>query len=94
MAKKTRLAELHKQISPSSKPTHNAPPPHNATMLEANAPRGQRSDFLKLTITMPAQMLAAMKAAGMKRKAAGQKDCDTSSLIREAVAAWLLKQSD
>ena len=54
-------------------------------------PRGQRADFLKTTITISAEMLTELRALGMSRKAAKQKDTDTSALIREALTDFLRK---
>jgi hypothetical protein len=54
-------------------------------------PRGQRADFLKTTITISAEMLTELRALGMRRKSAKQKDTDTSALIREALTDFLKK---
>ena len=56
-----------------------------------NPRRGQRGDFLKVTVTMPAKMLGDLKALGIQRRAYGRKDTDTSSLVREAVSDLLKK---
>lgn len=53
---------------------------------EGQIPRGERGDFLKTTLTLPADMLGELRALGMRRKAAKQKDTDTSALVREALA--------
>ncbi len=55
-----------------------------------NIPRGERSNFLKITITMPSELLSSLRSLGMDRKARGERDTDVSSLLREA-AALLLK---
>lgn len=90
---KARMSELHKQLKGSdSKPKQHSKQKTVESVIEANVPRGERSDFLKLTITMPSDMMTAIKVAGMKRKATGMKDCDTSALIREAVSEWLKRQ--
>lgn len=54
-------------------------------------PRGERGDFLKTTLTLPAEMLAELRALGMRRKAAKMKDTDTSALVREALTDFLNK---
>ena len=59
--------------------------------LPVNKPRGERSDYLKITITMDVEMLLALKALGLRRKANKKKDTDASSLIREAIADFLDK---
>ena len=58
----------------------------------ANPERGQRGGFLKLTITMPAEMLTELKMLGMKRRTGGEKDTGVSELIREAVSDLLAKE--
>ena len=42
-------------------------------------------------ITMPVEMLTEVKVLGLRRRAAGQKDTDVSSLFREAMAKFLAK---
>jgi hypothetical protein len=88
MSTKSRITELNKDINVKKQkiPRSKAEKP-----IEANIPRGQRADFLKITSTMPGDMLVALKTIGMKRKAEGQKDCDTSALIREALLEWINK---
>jgi len=82
---KARLSELNKNIEePALKPKKNT-----TKKLDANIPRGERADFLKITVTMPAEMLSRLKEFGMKRKTLGEKDTDTSTLIRKAVAEYL-----
>jgi len=63
------------------------------TIQDPNPKRGQRGDFLKITITMPAEMLSNLQTLGLRRRVAGQKDTDISSLIREAVADLLRIES-
>lgn len=57
-------------------------------------PRGERADFLKITMTIPGELLSELRALGMKRKILGQKDTDTSALIREALIEFLEKYRD
>lgn len=51
--------------------------------------RGERGDFLKLTITMPPELVLKLKQHGAERRILGEKNCDTSSLIRSAVKKYL-----
>jgi hypothetical protein len=89
MSNRARLSELKKTIDePTLKPKKNI---HKK--LDANIPRGERADFLKITVTMPAEMLSKLKEFGMRRKTLGEKDTDTSALIRKAVAEYLEKKS-
>lgn len=85
--KKVSFAELNKELK-------SAPPikeQQQTVAIEANLPRGERAAFLKISITLPAQMLSALRVIGMQMKEAGEKDSDTSSLIRQAVAEFLNK---
>ena len=54
--------------------------------IKANPDIGERGDFIKITITLPPEMLEALKVLGVRRKASKQKDTNVSALIREAVA--------
>ncbi len=65
----------------------------NSKGMEPNPERGCRGDFLKLTITMPPEMLGNLKILGLRRRAGGQKDTNISSLIREAVADLVRNES-
>lgn len=67
--------------------------PFTSKPIESKIPRGQRGGFQKLTISMPGEMLFQLKTIGARRKAAGGKDCDTSALIRESLAEWIIKQN-
>jgi hypothetical protein len=58
---------------------------------EAHIPRGERGDFIKTSITIPCDLLAELRALGMKRKGMKMKDTDTSALIREAIIDFLNK---
>ena len=88
MAKeKARLSQLAKEL----KDPAPAKPRRKPKTLEPNPERGMRGDFLKVAITMPVEMLTQVKVLGLRRRAAGQKDTDVSSLFREAMAEFLKK---
>ena len=59
-----------------------------------NPARGERNDFIKVTITLPPETLAKLKQSGIKRQLVGKKDNDVSSMIREAVAAFACIEND
>ena len=61
----------------------------NVTETKANPIRGERGDFLKVTITLPPDMLADLNRLGIERKLDGMRDTDVSSLIREALTTFL-----
>jgi hypothetical protein len=92
MTNKARLKQLHKQIQEPVIEHRTEKQNRKEKEIEANIPRGERANFLKATITLPPEILAALRDVGMKRKSEGQKDTDVSSLIREAVTEWLKKQ--
>ncbi len=87
---KPREAEA-KAIAPVPAHKRAAALPAAPKEQENYIPRGQRADFLKTTITISAEMLTDLRALGMRRKAAKQKDTDTSALIREALTDFLRK---
>jgi hypothetical protein len=94
---KASLKQLNKQLSKNETAETNSFISENNKLIpeiQANVPRGERSKFLKITITIPADMLSVLKNIGMKRKANGQLDSDTSSLIREAVARFISENSN
>lgn len=83
MAKKGRLAQLARDLD-------TVPPaqlPTTTSGLAPNPPIGERGRFLRVTITLPAELLAVLQTEGLQRKAAGQTDTSVSALVREAVVA-------
>lgn len=97
--KQAKVAE-QKIVAPVPKPVEVKAVPTTAPVpaapavpeeREGHIPRGERGDFLKTTITIPAEMFTELRMLGLKRKAAKQLDTDTSALIREALADFLKK---
>ncbi len=87
MAKeKARLSQLAKELKTPAKPRGKP------KTIEPNPARGTRGAFLKVAITMSAEMLTEVKILGTRRRAAGQKDTDVSCLFREAMAEFLKKE--
>ncbi len=82
-ANKSRLAKLHQELGDKSL--------ESASLTLANIPRGQRGDFQRLTIMVPPAILEQLRIVSAKRKAAGEKNVDVSSLAREALTEWLDK---
>lgn len=81
--KKARISQLAVDLH---RVEAQATPPQVTLDIDANPERGERGDFLKLTITMPAAMLTALRTVGIQRRARGQKNTTASELIREAVS--------
>jgi len=46
---------------------------------------GERGDYLKVSITLPADLLMEAKQLAVKRRAKGQKGATVSALVREAL---------
>ena len=84
-ARLNRMAAELKQAPPS--PKKKAP-----ADMPVNPERGQRGDFLKCTVTLPAEMLGALQALGLERRMAGLKHGTVSELVREALADFLARQ--
>lgn len=97
MSKKAKLSQLHKELISSEKaeiksaskqikPANNL---QDQVKAVSSPVRGERGDFLKVTITLPPVMLADLKRLGIERKLQGMRDTDVSSLIREALRNFL-----
>ncbi len=87
---KASLKDVSKELN-KPKVTHSKKQPKlvSQDIGNPNPPKGSRGDFFKTTISLPGEMLAAVKLVSIKRRTAGMKGCDTSSLIREAIAKFL-----
>ncbi len=49
---------------------------------------------VKVSITMSADMVAALKVAGFQRRSLGEANVGISCLVREAVEDWLNREID
>lgn len=88
---KARISTLNSQLQRPAPSTSGQPTPKRAD-LDANPKRGERGNFLKTTITIPADMLIALRHVGLKRRETGEKDTGVSELIREAVTDLLKRE--
>lgn len=85
MAKKpSMMSSLKRELEKAEKKTKA-----KKNESELHPMRGERGDFLKLTITMPPELVLKLKQHGAERRILGEKNCDTSSLIRSAVKKYL-----
>lgn len=88
--KKARLSSLARQLEavPSDKAAVSSRPRplERSRAIEPNPTRGERGDFLRVTITLPAELLGALREVGLRRRANGQRDTSVSALVREAAA--------
>lgn len=57
--------------------------------LVANAPHGEKSDYRKITVTLPPDVLSLLVDEAARRKKAGERNAQISALIREAVVEKL-----
>jgi hypothetical protein len=95
MSKKATLSSMHKQLdSAKEKPKKEPKKKELSSEPMEHIPRGERSAFLKISITIPGDLLMQLRTLGTSRKAAGKKDTDTSALIREAVIDFLNKNKE
>jgi len=49
---------------------------------------------VKVSVTMSADMVAALKVAGFQRRSLGESNAGISCLVREAVEEWLNREID
>jgi len=85
VAKKPSLmASIKRDLDKAEKKSNSKP-----GQKDLHPVRGERGDFLKLTITMPPGLVLKLKQHGAERRILGEKNCDTSSLIRSAVTKYL-----
>ena len=54
-----------------------------------NPPRGEKGDFLKITVTLDPATYELIATEAMRRKLNKEKDAQLSAVIREAVAQYL-----
>lgn len=96
MSKKAKLSELHRELSEPAKDERKLDAKLETkrpkTDSSVNPIRGERGDFLKVTITLPPDLLADLKRLGIERKLKGMKDTDVSSLIRESLRELIHKE--
>lgn len=94
MAKKARLSELNRQLRAVPDKAKPKPAAESSLRPDPNPERGERGDFLSVTIRLPADMLASLQALGIERRQQGKPNRTVSALIREAVAGLLAGGTD
>ena len=92
MAKATlaRMEKIDKELKAAAAEKAK---PAEAPHLTVNPERGERGGFLKVTITLPTDLLIALRTEGTKRRGEGQQNTSVSELIREFCAAMLTQKS-
>jgi transcriptional regulator of met regulon len=57
--------------------------------MDANAPHGERGDFLKVTATLSPEVYKLVSDEVQRRKLAREPNAQMSAILREAVLAYL-----
>ncbi len=90
MNKRARLSSLKKELE---KPV--APPRREEPLdYDPNPDKGGRGDFLRVTVTLPEQMIGELQSLGRRRKRNKKKNTTISALVREFVAEGLKKEEE
>jgi transcriptional regulator of met regulon len=71
------ISEKRKGVSPIAVP------------MDANAPHGERGDFLKVTATLSPEVYKLVSDEVQRRKLAREPNAQMSAILREAVLAYL-----
>ena len=72
----------------TKKPARKAPA-SKKTGGAVNPPRGEKGDFIKITVTLDPATYELIATEAMRRKMNREKDAQLSAVIREAVAQYL-----
>lgn len=88
MSKETgRLLKLMGDMDkPSAKPAKSR---KAAGAVDPNPPKGEKGDFLKVTVSLSPEIYELLGAESTRRKTAKEKDSAISAIIREAVVEKL-----
>jgi hypothetical protein len=57
--------------------------------ININPPKGLRSDFIKVSITLPPNIYGRLAEEGMKRRMKRQPNASMSAMVREAIMCFL-----
>lgn len=61
---------------------------------QENPKRGDRGDFKRFSLTLPKYMLDALRSISLKRKVEEQSNYELTSIVREALAYFIEKESN
>jgi transcriptional regulator of met regulon len=87
MTSKARLTDLASRLNVSELPNRAAPV--EAGELVANKPHGEKSDHVKITVTLPPEIYKLISDEVTRRKMNKEANPQLSAVIREAVVAAL-----
>jgi transcriptional regulator of met regulon len=85
MTDKARLSQAASKLS--GKPKRTAGTPKRS--LIANAPHGEKGDYVKVTVTLPPEVYELLATEATRRKVHKEANPQLSAVIREAVVAFL-----
>jgi len=85
MADKARRSQSASKLSEKPKRTTGTP----KQRLIANAPHGEKSDYVKVTVTLPPEVYELLATEATRRKMHKEANPQLSAVIREAVVAFL-----
>lgn len=66
----------------------------NTAGQQENPKRGDRRDFKRFSLTLPKYMLDALRSISLKRKVGERSNYELTSIIREALASFIEKESN
>jgi transcriptional regulator of met regulon len=90
MSKETqRLRSLAGRLSESSNSESRKDVSPISVPADANAPHGERGDFLKVTATLSPEVYKLVSDEMQRRKLAREPNAQLSAILREAVLAYL-----
>lgn len=84
MSEKKRLTNLARQVAQPVKAPAKA---EDAVELIANKPHGEKTDHIKITVTIPPEVYKLISDEAARRKMNKLPNAQLSAVIREAVVA-------
>ena len=87
---KARLTQLAGRISENqTSEIHISEKPAKPVPIEANRPHGQKSDFVKVCVTLPPEVYEGLVAEVTRRKVGKMANAQLSAVVREAAVGFL-----
>jgi hypothetical protein len=85
-----RLKALARQVSEKRKDVN----PGNIFPIDVNPPHGEKGGFIKVTVTLSPDTYQLAMGEVTRRKLAKAGDAQISAVIREALAAYLVREGE
>jgi len=90
--KKPSLVDINKNLDlPQEKPSIKR---ISTAFQQENPKRGNRGDFKRFSLTLPKHMLDALRSISLKRKVEERLNYELTSIVREALASFIKKESN